>query len=82
VEKVTIHFTGKIVVDVALADCEGKARTMEDAVRQVLDDMDSEIREHLMYSEESIEDTDLVQAIDELDIWETPQAQAGDVPEE
>jgi hypothetical protein len=81
VEKVTIHFTGKIVVDVALVDCEGSARTLEDAVRQVISDMESEINEHLMYSDESIEDTDLVQAIDELDIWQTTQPDAVAVPE-
>jgi hypothetical protein len=81
VEKVTIHFTGTIVVDVALVDCEGDARTMEDAVRQVIGDMESEINEHLMYSDESREDTDLVQAIHELDIEETAQSEDGDVLE-
>ncbi|MEU0214987.1 hypothetical protein ABZ281_07595 [Streptomyces sp. NPDC006265] len=79
VEKVTIHFTGTIVVDVALVDCEGRARTMEDAVRQVLGDIESEINEHLMYSDDSREDTDLVQAIHQLNIGETAQAEDGDV---
>jgi hypothetical protein len=81
VEKVTIYFTGTIVVDVALADCEGSARTLEDAVRQVIGDMESEINEHLMYSDEDREDTDLVQAIHELDIQETAPSEDGDVLE-
>jgi hypothetical protein len=54
---------------------------MEDAVRQVIGDMESEINEHLMYSDESREDTDLVQAIHELDIEETAQSEDGDVLE-
>ncbi|MFC8428580.1 hypothetical protein [Streptomyces sp. NPDC057253] len=74
VEKVTIHFAGKIVVDASLMDCEGSARTIEDVVRNVIGDMESEIREHLMYSDESREEYDLVQAIDELNIWDTTSA--------
>ncbi|MFF7750400.1 hypothetical protein ACFZCP_14240 [Streptomyces sp. NPDC007971] len=67
-EKVAIYFTGKIVVDASLMDCEGTVRTTEDVVRNVIGDIESEVREHLMYSDENREEYDLVQAIDELDI--------------
>ncbi|MET9119891.1 hypothetical protein [Streptomyces sp. NPDC004528] len=74
VEKVTIYFTGKIVVDVTVADHPGMSRTVEEAVSRVIDDIQSEINEHLMYSDESRGEDDLVQAIHELNIWDTTSA--------
>ncbi|MFK0015699.1 hypothetical protein [Streptomyces sp. NPDC091027] len=71
VDRIAICFTGEIVVTASLMNCEGKVRTTEDVVREVITDMESAIHNHLMYSDEAREEYDLVQEIVELDIEET-----------
>ncbi|MFD6934693.1 hypothetical protein ACFWAP_00860 [Streptomyces goshikiensis] len=73
-KKVTVYFTGKIEVEAAMLDHYGKARNDQDIVGDLLGSIRDEISEHLMYSDESREEGDLVQSIEELYIWDTTTA--------
>jgi hypothetical protein len=81
VEKFTIYFTGKIVFDAAMMDCEGRDRTAEDVVHTVIQGIESEIHNNLTYDDEDREEYDLVQQIHELDISEATSP-VGQVPEQ
>ncbi|MGD6750394.1 hypothetical protein [Streptomyces sp. BH105] len=69
-EKVTIRFSGKITVDASLMNSVGKVRTTEDVVREVVAGIETEIKDHLMYDDEDREPFDLVQEVEELNVWD------------
>jgi hypothetical protein len=67
-KKVTVYFLGTIQIEASTVDHDGKPRSDEEIVRDVVEDVRCEIQEHLMYSDDDREPGDLVQAIHHLDV--------------